>query len=375
MRAATPADPAERSARAPSWRDGVLVAVLVLLVVLEAVLRPELPSRGVWAALTVALAPALLWRRSRPVRATALVFGATCVAALATGGSGEMFSAVFFLLLPWSLFRWASTRGAAAGSAVVVAGAVVPAVAGDAPAADLLGGLAVLTATAALGTAARHRAASRRRALEQVRLLERERLARDLHDTVAHHVSAIAIRAQAGLATSGTDPGAAAGALAVIEAEASRALAEMRALVRVLREAGTEPPGPHAGDLARLAEPQPDGPPVRLEVTGDLAGVSPLVGAAVYRIAQESVTNARRHARRATSIDVSVTADDDAVRLRVHDDGESVPARPAAGRGPGGQGIPGMVERAGLLGGTCEAGPGAGRGWTVSAVLPRGPLA
>ena len=91
--------------------------------------------------------------------------------------------------------------------------------------------------------------------LEQVKLLERERLARDLHDTVAHHVSAMAIRAQAGLATMATQPDAAGEALRVIEAEASLALAEMRTMVRVLRRdvPADLAPSPVIADIERLA--------------------------------------------------------------------------------------------------------------------------
>ena len=95
----------------------------------------------------------------------------------------------------------------------------------------------------------------------------------------------------------------------------------------------------------------------------------PSIGSAIYRLAQESVTNARRHARHVTRIEVRVTADDTAVRLRVSDDGEPGLVRPAVSPG---YGLAGMIERAGLLGGTCEAGPNPGRGWTVTAVLPRG---
>ena len=220
--------------------------------------------------------------------------------------------------------------------------------------------------------ALRYRAGARLRELDQVKLLERERLARDLHDTVAHHVSAIAIRAQAGLATAASHPDAATDALRVIEAEASRALAEMRAMVRVLRRrpAGRRPGARAArvADLEQLAGRRPRRPGVDVGVSGDLDDLPPSVGAAIYRLAQESVTNARRHARHATRIEVRVAADDTSVRLRVSDDGDTGAVRPAA---PPGYGLIGMIERADLLGGTCEAGPDPDRGWTVTAVLPR----
>ncbi len=101
------------------------------------------------------------------------------------------------------------------------------------------------------------------------------------------------------------------------------------------------------------------------QLSGDVDEVPPTVAAAVYRLAQEGVTNARRHARNATRVDVRVHADKAGIRLDVRDDGD-----PAASAAPG-YGITGMIERATLLGGTCEAGAAAGGGWAVTAVLPR----
>jgi signal transduction histidine kinase len=227
----------------------------------------------------------------------------------------------------------------------------------------------VLLASFALGAAFRYRARARSRELDQVALLERERLARDLHDTVAHHVSAIAIRAQAGLATAATRPDAATDALRLIEAEASRTLAEMRGMVRTLRGDGPAElsPLPRIADLRGFAQTGPEGPTVEVEILGDVDGVAPSVAATIYRLAQESVTNARRHARNATRVEVRVVADDAWVQLRVSDDGDGGPLRP----GESGFGLRGMAERAHLLGGTCDVGPGPGRGWTVAAVLPR----
>jgi signal transduction histidine kinase len=106
---------------------------------------------------------------------------------------------------------------------------------------------------------------------------------------------------------------------------------------------------------------------VDVEIAGDVDGVSSSVSAAVYRLAQESITNARRHARNATRIEVRVVADGDWVHLRVTDDGDGGPVRAT----DTGFGLHGMAERAHLLGGTCAAGSGPGRGWTVAAVLPR----
>ena len=107
-------------------------------------------------------------------------------------------------------------------------------------------------------------------------------------------------------------------------------------------------------------------PLVQVHRGGDLAGLPQPVEVAVYRICQESVTNAIRHALNATAVTVEVTGDVGVVRLRVHDDGEA--ARPATTVG---YGLLGMAERAKLLGGTCQAGPDPVGGWTVEATLPR----
>jgi signal transduction histidine kinase len=231
---------------------------------------------------------------------------------------------------------------------------------------DVIGGLAVLASAIALGWAFRWRAGARARELDRVKLLEREQLARDLHDTVAHHVSAIAIQAQAGTAVAATDPDAAARVLRVIEGEASRTLAEMRSIVRVLREDAAErTPTPGIADLRQLALAEAGGPVVDVQVTGDVDALPPTIAATVYRLAQEGVTNARRHARNATRIEVCVHADEAGIQLDVHDDGD-----PAASATPG-YGIAGMIERATLLGGTCEAGAAPDGGWVVTALLPR----
>jgi hypothetical protein len=156
-------------------------------------------------------------------------------------------------------------------------------------------------------------------------------------------------------------------ALEVIEAEGSRTLAEMRSLVGVLRQPGSAPLAPIGtlDDVRRLA--RPDGRPrVTVTVSGALDGLDPVVAAALYRVAQESVTNAARHARAATVVAVEVVTAADAVRLTVRDDGGTAP--PPDG---GGFGLPGMAERAALLGGSLSAGPAQHGGWLVEATLPR----
>lgn len=365
-----------RPARPPSrrWLDWALVGALVPAAVLEGVLRSDIPLRPLTVIVAAGLAPALVWRRSRPLLVVAIVFVTCGLAAVPAGGDLRMNTLVYVLLLPYSLARWGSGREVVLGTAIVFGKVGLSVLGADFGLGDAVAGSVVLAAAMAAGAALRYRAGARLREFDRAALLERERLARDLHDTVAHHISAIAIRAQAGLATAAVQPQAATEALRVIEAEASRTLAEMRAMVRVLRrnEPADRPadraPSPRIADLHQLASRVRSGPAVDVEVRGDLDDLPPSVGAAIYRLAQESVTNARRHARHATRIEVRVAADDAVVRLQVSDDGDTTAVRPAAGPG---YGLIGMIERAHLLGGTCEAGPALGRGWTVTAVLPR----
>jgi signal transduction histidine kinase len=353
------------------WRDWVLVAVLVPAAVLEGALRPGLPFRAVSVAVTVGVIATLLWRRTRPLLMVTIAFvGVAVLFNLTAGRAPLLYSGGCALLLPYALFRWGSGREAVTGAAVVIVRVAATALPQVTRPADLALGCAIFCSVMALGAMVRFRAMARVNELDRVKLLERERLARDLHDTVAHHVSAIAIRAQAGLATAQSQPDAAAEALRIIEAEASRTLAEMRGMVRVLRRDEPAALAPHGSiaDLERLASSDRAGPLVEVAVSGDFSGLPPSVGAAVYRLAQESVTNARRHARHATRIAVRVAADESAVCLRVSDDGDTGLLRLA---GSPGYGLVGMIERARLLGGSCDAGPDPAGGWTVTAVLPR----
>ncbi|MCR3748130.1 sensor histidine kinase [Lentzea californiensis] len=362
-------EPRPVRAAARLWWDWALVAVLLPVAVLEVVLRPDLSARAGSLVLAAGLLPLLLLRRSRPLLVVAVAFGAAAVASLVFGGEPELTVMVFMVLFPFSLFRWGSGREAVVGLAIMLGKVGLSAVLGFVSLGETVGGSAVLGAACALGAAVRYRGRARARELDQVKLLERERLARDLHDTVAHHVSAMAIRAQAGLATVASRPEAAVEALSLIESEASRALAEMRTMVRALRhnEPADLAPSPTVTDIERLASPGGPGPEVDVRIDGAVDDLPRSVGTAIYRLTQESVTNARRHARHATRIEVRVTVGDSSVRLRVSDDGDTGTLRGTAALG---HGLIGMTERAGLLGGSCEAGPNAGRGWTVTAVLP-----
>lgn len=349
------------------WRDWALVGVIPVIALLEGVARPDVPWRVLWVVVLIAVVPTLLWRRTHPALMLAIAFAATAIVTVVTGGDSQLVTTAYLLLLVYAVVRWGAGRAMLLSAAIVVASFLLSLLLGPVLLSDVIGSLAVLAMTITLGVAFRWRAAARARELDRVKLQEREQLARDLHDTVAHHVSAIAIQAQAGTAVAATDPDAAARVLGVIESEASRTLAEMRSIVRVLRrEEGHElAPSPAIADLLQLARPESGGPVVDVQLTGDVDAIPPTIAAAVYRIAQEGVTNARRHARNATGIQVRVGADEAGIRLDVRDDGDA-----AASAAPG-YGITGMIERATLLGGTCEAGPAPGGGWAVTAVLPR----
>ncbi len=354
------------------WRDWVLVAVLVPLVVLEGIFREELVWRPLVLVLGVALVSTLLWRRTKPLVVVAIGFGALSavhVLILFGAESMELYTMAYMILLPYSLFRWGAGHEAVIGLAIILAAVAISGFIDESIVAAMIGSTILLFFPAAVGLSVRYKASLWLSEIDQVKLREREQLARELHDSVAHYVSAIAIHAQAGRTLAASQPDAAVNALEVIEEAASRTLTEMRNMVGVLRE-GEEPdltPQRSVDDIERLAHSTADWPRVDVELSGDLDDLRPSVEAAIYRIAQESITNAVRHARHATRLNVYVTGDDDCVRLTVRDDGDAS----STGRSSSGYGLVGMTERAKLLGGTLEAGPSPDKGWTVNAVLPR----
>ncbi|HET7523242.1 MAG TPA: histidine kinase, partial [Acidimicrobiales bacterium] len=356
------------------WRDWALLGLVTVSGVLEGALRDDLPRPALSVVVTVGLAPLLLWRRTYPLAVVATAFGVVTAldTALIMSGASSLDPLVtfvgYFLMLPYALFRWGSGREAVAGLAIIVVGAAVGIVDSWKGVANAIGGVGVLMAALALGWAVRSQHGAGERRVEQAKSEERVMFARELHDTVAHHVSAIAVQAQAGRALAATSPSSPLEALEAIEVEASRTLAEMRAMVRVLRnEAPADyAPQPGVADLERLSGASPTGPRVEVTVSGDLSALPRAIDAAVFRIAQEAVTNARRHARNATLVEVRVTGDQSTVSLAVRDDGDMAP-----GDTDPGFGMTGMSERALLLGGTCQAGPCPGGGWAVVATLPR----
>ncbi len=355
------------------WRDWVLVSVLVPAAILEVILRTDLGWPPVAFVLGAAPMVTLFWRRTHPLAVVAVVFGAhaasEAVTLVGAEHSAMLYSSAWLILLPYSLFRWGAGRECAIGLAIMLVGHIPNGTDTVRNIGEAIAAAIFFLFPATLGAAMRYRTSYRLRETDQIKLLEREQLARELHDTIAHHVSAIIIQAQAGRTVAATDPAAALNALGVIEAEASRTLTEMRIMVGALRQ-GEDPdlsPQRSVGDIEQLADRAGGSPHVDVQLLGGLDDLRPSVGAAIYRLAQESITNAVRHARHATRINVSVAGDDQCVRLIVRDDGDPTPN----GASSAGYGLIGMTERAKLLGGTLEAGPSPDRGWTITAVLPR----
>jgi signal transduction histidine kinase len=217
---------------------------------------------------------------------------------------------------------------------------------------------------------------------------ERARIARELHDVVAHHISMIAVQAETGRLTTPGLPAAGAQRFAAIGDTARAGLTEMRRLLGVLREDAEQdtasqpvlqPAGPVLQPAGPVRRPQPglpqlgdlvdgareaSGGVVRLIMSGQADRLDPGVELAAYRIVQEALTNARRHAPGA-AVDVELCYADDALRLRIRDNGPGQAARYHAGHG-----LLGMRERAAAVGGSLQTGDARGGGFCVEAELP-----
>ncbi|MCT9077431.1 sensor histidine kinase [Streptomyces fulvoviolaceus] len=203
--------------------------------------------------------------------------------------------------------------------------------------------------------------AARRRADE-----ERLRIARELHDVLAHSISVINVQAGVGLALLDTDPEQARTALTTIKAASKEALGEVRQVLDTLRTPGDAPRAPAPG-LDRLPElaAQAASAGLTVEVEGVPPHLAPGTDLAAFRIVQEALTNVVRHSG-SRHARVRLDHDGGALRLRIDDDGPAT----GADAGGSGNGLAGMRERAAALGGTIEAGPRPDGGFRVLAVLP-----
>lgn len=219
-------------------------------------------------------------------------------------------------------------------------------------------------------------AAEREHSAHQAVALDRVRIARELHDVVAHHVSVMGVQAGAARRVLATDPAQASESLSTIEGSARAAVDELHRLLTTLRESDPDAPIDAASEsastrgLEQLAalvdESSAAGTGTSLQIVGEERGVSALVGFTVYRVAQEALTNARKHAGSRASVDVRLRYLPDAVELEVTDTGTG----PGLGSAKPGLGQLGMHERVAAVGGTLQTGPRARGGYLVRARIP-----
>lgn len=366
------------------WRSTVLLTVFVLAGSKYAAEQQvgERADLDLFArVLLVVGSGLLLWRHRHPV----LVAFGTATAAMVYLGAGYPYGPVFLtvalgcfsavvaghrkaawaavgmlwaghvLIAHW-LYRWLPPSGdepAAWGQEIVVAAWVVAIVA--------VAELVRVRREQWDRERAERAQAARRRADE-----ERLRIARELHDVLAHSISVINVQAGVGLALLDSDPEQARSALTTIKEASKEALGEVRQVLDMLRTPGDAPrtPAPGLDRLPELVE-QAAGAGLTVEVRGEAPKLSPGADLAAFRIVQEALTNVVRHSG-SRHARVRVDAADGVLRLRVDDDGPST----GADAGGSGNGLAGMRERAAALGGTIEAGPRADGGFRVLAVLP-----
>ncbi len=374
-------DPVVRRFKAlkPAQADAVLAVALAMVL---AGFTPAVPvSHGYRHvdALAVGLAAvsalALAFRRRAPIATWAASLAPMLVyqARAYPGGPALLAPLVALYTLGSMNMRWralgcgALTAGLMAAARLIFSSEPLGTLVTDA--------IGFIGAALFLGWAVANRRAYVAEVQNRAQRAERLRIARELHDAVAHSIATISV--QAGAATHVIDehPDQAADALEVIRQTSRQALAELREVLGVLRQGDeAEPRAPAAGmaELENLLERvRARGLRVELEVEGQRAELPRAVNLAAYRIVQESLTNVSRHAAAATHARVHIAYEPSALRLRVSDDG-SPGARFSNGSG---HGIVGMRERAEALGGTLQASPRPVGGFEVCASLPLSPQA
>lgn len=231
------------------------------------------------------------------------------------------------------------------------------------PAALLWGG------AIAVGLILRDADSRRATALSELRTAERLRLARELHDLVAHHITGVVVRAQAARMVAGSGQAGDDDVFGEIEQAGADALGAMRRLVGMLRTDRDEPQvtGTSIADAVRRAVPDDDSVVVRLRDGVAELAVPPELATTVHRVLLEALTNVHRHAPRATGVRVTLHRADDVLVVEVDNDGVRTPP---SGEHHRGYGLVGMRERVTALGGTLRAGQEADRRWLVEARIP-----
>jgi signal transduction histidine kinase len=282
-------------------------------------------------------------------------------------------------LLAFVVGRWSRSHAAAVGLGLLAAAAPVAASVIQDPS-EIAVGIWVMGVAFpwAIGFAAARQSqlateldATRRELAEQALLDERRRIARDVHDLVGHGLAGVMLQVTGARHVLRRDPAAAEEALRSAEETGRRSMQELRRTVALLRaddEPGVAPPLPSASDIANLVEQaRTGGLAVELRERGDVSRIAPSVGVALYRIAQEALANAARHAPRARTV-LEVEVADGRASLLADTTGPTAPAPPIERQGPR-YGLTGMRERAGALGGEFFAGPTT-EGWRVSCRIP-----
>lgn len=373
--------------RGERWFDAGLTLFLLLPVPIVLLAVSALDA----ALMTVQILP-LLWRRRHAVAVFVVVAATSALQWLLT--DYPLWSQLAFPVATYSVARYAAPTRAAAALAVGLLGAVVAAVdwlrgyGADQLTAQNVTAYAVTIALFVvvawtLGTLGRTRQAYvdalvergeriQREAAQQAALAameERHRIAREMHDVVAHSLTTIVVQADGAGAAAQQDPAVAVPALETIATTGREAIAELRRMLGLLRseEAGVPAPQPRLTDLpALLEEVRAAGTPVTWELATPPA-VSDGVALTVFRIVQEALSNVRKHAGPGAVATVAVRAEGAEMVVEVRDDGRGAGAYDD-GRGLG---LTGMRERVSAHGGTLAAGPAPGGGFAVCARIPR----
>jgi signal transduction histidine kinase len=369
----------------PRVWDALLALAAVSLGVLGFALRqpsPNEPPAWIGYTLIVVAGGSLAWRRRAPL--VVLVIAAAAVSAAALAG---YWTETFFLL--WiALYTAAAYRDRGrllpVLIPVVIATAVATVIGEDTRThggVGVAGTLADLVLTVVVPVLLGRMTFNRRRRLARDREVaareavaaERARIARELHDVVAHHMSVMVVQAGAARAVGERDPEAAAEALRQIESSGRTGLAEMRRLLEILKapeDGDGREPQPGLAQLDDLIQGMgATGLVVETEFEGAPRPLPPGADLSAYRIVQEALTNTLKHAGGAMA-HVLVRYRPDAVEVEVLDDGPGLPADVDADAAAGGHGLIGMRERVQLFGGELDTGPRPGGGFRVWARLP-----
>ena len=358
-------------------RPDALLALAVSAVVLAgSALEGSVDGIGGALLLVLCCAPLAL-SRAHPATAAALVVAALVVTGLLAEPGHAM---VIPLILALYLVGLAGPRRRTAALAcmlipVVITVVLVLSPEDGSPPAQVLEIMAWLTVGLVFGEAVRSQRAFVDAVAARARQAERVRIARDVHDVVAHTIAAVNTQASVGLFLSKQEPGRSVEALEVIKDVSGHALEDLRLTLGVLREEEEGvplTPTPQLDQVAALVErARQAGVDVELRLAGPVDGVPLPLQVAGYRIAQEALTNAMRHASGA-GVQVAISADEEALLVEVANDDRGSAATDA--RAGAGRGLLGMRERAIVVGGRLDAGASEDGGFRVRAMLPlRGP--